>query len=49
MKLGVFTDSRNVVAEEFFPDVAVTVTELMPMAAELPDVNVNVLYTTELL
>ncbi len=38
VKLGAFTDRRNVVAEEFFPHVAVTVTELVPVAAELPAV-----------
>ncbi len=48
VKVGAFTDRRNVVVEEVFPDVAVTVTELMPVAAELPAVNVNVLYTPEL-
>ena len=30
--------------EEIFPDVAVTVTELVPTAAELPAISVNVLY-----
>ncbi len=48
VKLGAFTDRRNVVAEEFFPHVAVTVTELVPVAAELPAVNVNVLFPTVL-
>jgi hypothetical protein len=32
-----------VVVEESFPDVAVTVTEVVPIAAELPAVSVNVL------
>lgn len=32
---------------EIFPDVAVTVTDLMPTAAELLAVNVNVLPTQE--
>jgi hypothetical protein len=49
VKLGAFTHRRNVVAEEVLPDVAVMVTELMPVAAELPAVNVNVLFTIELL
>ncbi len=48
LKLGAFTDSTNAVVAEVFPQVAVIVTELMPMAAELPAVNVNVLLPNEL-
>lgn len=47
VKLGAETVRGNAVVEEIFPDVAVTVTELMPVAAELPAVSVNVLFTPE--
>ena len=47
VKPGAETVRGNVVVEEIFPDVAVTVTTLMPVAAELPAVSVNVLFTPE--
>jgi hypothetical protein len=37
----------NEVVEESFPDVAVTVTALMPVAAELAAVSVNVMFAPE--
>lgn len=47
VKLGVETVRGKVVVEVIFPDVAVTVTANMPVAAELLAVSVNVLFTPE--
>lgn len=47
VKPGVETVRENVVVEEIFPDVAVTVTANRPVAAELLAVSVNALFTPE--